>query len=380
MSGPRGNAGASTAAVLGLLSTNTIPPTDKIKTDLLAYCHEVDKALDERSGNIGKYLKVPPLLSDDKAADADSNKRKAFLESVDGQPSGFDKLYPRLVTALDKLTSADIETIGTGKPNENAREFLACIEELNQAGFYNVNGKPINFWSGDEAQEKANNTLTSLSDSNIPATSIVIKLGNLYKEQAKVSSGQEAEIADARSKKLFSAGSAAFTEQAVGNVEVYMSAYNEKELPSLPAGNFHWDHERNILERRKEEKLIDNVGVSFLDRTHDKWKNPVDLNDKSIRVLHKDRKDIPEDKNERKIWLKGDKVRKPGVKIGKLIQYVKHWKTVAHDRAETKKLAEDKKPSVEPIKQHRRNVSEGQPSNENSTPAVSNKHRRNFSR
>ncbi len=392
MSNSRDHQGASTTNMFHSLTDNN-PETKDIKKELLTYCHDVDNALDSRSGNVAKYLKVSPTHPDIEAAD--SKTRKTFLNDVNGETPAFDKFYLKLVTALDKLNPSDIESIGTNTPTETAQAFLACINQLHQAGFYNVNGKPINFWSGDEAQEKANTTLTSLSDSNVPATSIIIKLGNIFKEHAKILHQQgnkrDADIDDARANKIFAAGSAAFTMQAVGKVEVFMSAYNAQELPSLPAGNYHWMNERDTLEKLKHEGSVTSVEVSFLDRTHEKWKDPVDLNDPTIRILHKSRSDIPENKEERDKWVKEGKPRHPGVSIKKLSEYsrilLSHWKDVAHARAEAKKQPPIKPIEKEPValesdsilKQHRRNLSEGQALQEKPDAGVSKQHKRGLS-
>lgn len=326
MANPRGKGDSSTVVMNLLTETKQTGTVDEIKKALFTYCLSVHEDLNNHSGKIGKYLKVSPSPATIESEDL--LKRNLFLTQTNSENvTAFDRFYLTLNNVLNKLTPSDIATIGHGPQTQTAQEFLACLDDLNRVGFYNVNDKPINFWSGDEAQEKADTTLTSLSDSNIPAISIFIKLGNLFKEKGD----------DARADKLFAASSAAFTAQAVGKVEIFMSAYNANELPSLPAGNFHWNEERGILQNRlhSKEKWVTNVVVSFYDRVRDLWQDPISHNDKQIRVVFKRRGDIPEQKAQRDEWVNQGKVR-PSIKLGKLVSYGQHWKNVTKARVKAR--------------------------------------------
>lgn len=238
-------------AIMRLRRSSNSGFSEQIIGKLFDYCRELDQDLDKKTGLAAKYFKVPPVSHSAEAEEKDSKKRKAFLYSG----NSFYKFCEKLYQVLALLTPQDIATIRTDEETPLAKEFRQCVDILNDAGFYNVNGKPINFWSGEEAQEMANTVLTSLSDSNVPAISILSKLGMLLKDSHR-----------ALSDKMFGAGSAEFTGQASGDVLVYSSAANVNEPePVLTVGNFHWNVELPILIKLKMKGIVKNIQlVHFL--------------------------------------------------------------------------------------------------------------------
>jgi hypothetical protein len=253
-----------------------------IKSDLYQYCRELAVNIDTKTGLAAKYFVVPPVSFDPNQDIVDSGKRRAFLtiDPMTGQ-SPFDEFFQKLIPVLEAMDSSDINSIRKGNETPNAQAFRDCVELLNEAKFYNVNGKPINFWSGPEAQKMANTVSTSLSDSNVPAISILSKLGGLLKANRR-------DLSD----KMFNAGSAEFTGQATGDVIVYSSAANANEtLPLLNVGNFHWNVELPILQMLMHEGIVKKIEfthylhrkeVTFEDFT---WLRGMDLSDKDASLF-----------------------------------------------------------------------------------------------
>lgn len=248
---------------------------DSVKKDLFEYCKKVSECLDKQEGILGKYPKVKYV--DEKLAvtidyKADSKKRKNFLNGVEG--INFQTFFDNVKRMLSVLTPSDIQDINSGKITLNSKAFLACFDVLNAAGFYNVNGKPLNFWSGPEAQIRANESITSLSDSNVPAVAIMMQLGILLKNKIP-----------AWSTLLCGGSSAVFASQASGVIEIFnASAFNAKEGLVLVAGNFHWENELPIIRKKAFNNVIQAIKVIFYDRKSETWLPPQDANKNQLKL------------------------------------------------------------------------------------------------
>jgi hypothetical protein len=165
---------------------------------------------------------------------------------------------------LLEITIDDIKTIGSKKPTQLAKEFELCFDMLNAVGFYHVNGRPINFWSGDLAKKKAEEVPTSLSDSNVPAIAVMMELGRLLQEKLP-----ETALV------LFSGSSAVFATKAQGHCICYnASSFNEQEGFVWTAGNFHWEIERPIVTELMSKGTITKFEISFYDLMKDCWNDP----------------------------------------------------------------------------------------------------------
>lgn len=247
-----------------------------VEKDLLTYCKKVAEALDKEEGVLGKYLKVNSLEAKaDSVTDqkAEALKRQGFLNGH-SKPS-FKDFFTQMKDLLMRSNSKDVDSLITSQPTTQAKEFLSCLEVLNAAGFYNVNGKPINFWSGPEAQIRANTELTSLSDSNVPAITIMIHLGTLL--------GKKIPNRD-YFKFLGGASSAAFAAQAKGVVRVFNSRNGRNEGLVYNEGNFHSDNELPYLQRQLGKKIT-TLLISFFDRKKSEWTELKDFNTLDVRVV-----------------------------------------------------------------------------------------------
>jgi len=256
---PEPLSGSNMAVLKTLTASKAGEVEQKIHDELYAYCVELAKNLDEKQGIGVKYFKVKSSQPAAINEQADSEARKAFLEN-------FSEFYKELREALDQLTKEDVKTISAEEKSQSdaLKKFKKWFVKLNKAGFYDANGRPVNFWSGDEAQAEANQTLFSLSDADVPSISIVSKLGNLLKDH---SSRSLSDIA-------FFAGSALFADQASGNVFVYSSAsnINEEEQNIFTVNNFHWNIELPIVRAKQNAGLVKNIYYVGYSHSKGDWK------------------------------------------------------------------------------------------------------------
>ncbi len=279
-----------------------VTSNDPTRKALYNYCKEVAADLDAKKGLVGKYYRVASTLPEEKYAceeerlqqikkqeEADKKARDAFLQKEDSAEvsPAFAIFYDELISTVRSLNTDDqddIETIGKNDETAKAKAFRECVEQLNKAGFYTANGKPINFWSGTQAQEKANGCASAeLSNENVPAFAVVAQAGNLSKD-----------IDRNWSDKLFKAISALFAMQAVGIVAIYSSAcnINEKE-PILTMNNF------NTVEVGRAQYLLRQGKVKQIVLFHynhemNAWpKQGVDINEGIKLVKRRPSTDLP---------------------------------------------------------------------------------------
>src|SRR5579872_1914155 len=88
-----------------------------------------------------------------------------------------------------------------------------CLRILNESAFYNVNGRSVGFWSGTDGQKKANEEKDLVTDSNVPAVSIISYLGGILRKMG------DRELSD----KVFLFISAEFAKQAKGTIPIFTS-------------------------------------------------------------------------------------------------------------------------------------------------------------
>jgi hypothetical protein len=159
----------------------------------------------------------------------DAKKREAFLER-----KHFDHFFNELIENIARLDENDIEKLGRPDVTPKGKAFYQCMNLLNESGFYHANGRPINFWSGEEAHLKAEKTPTSLADTNISSICILIALANSLAKYGEISAWS----------KLIRISSAFFASQATDSVELYISSdESNKTKLGLTADNFFWNAE-----------------------------------------------------------------------------------------------------------------------------------------
>jgi hypothetical protein len=257
------------------------PEQEAIKEALYAFCKQTAYNLDNKKGLVSKYFKIPSFFQESNVIDHEADKiaRRAFLErpldpdTNASLPSQFDRLFDQLMDVLQRIEDADIDTIGretdTVKETENAKEFLALIDKLNQMGFYHVNGKPVAFWSGrPEGQQAADNDPEALSNSAVPATLILSQLGELLKEGNR-------KLSD----KLFRASSVAFSKAAAGKAKVHSSASSGEEMdPRANGDNFNmWNELPVVQNQRRRGRITEILFFHYIHATKT-WGKPINMN------------------------------------------------------------------------------------------------------
>lgn len=201
-------------------------------------------------------------------------KSQEIEDKIQQLQSDKEKLKSKMNRILDKLKTSDsvknkiIELAEKSQSEcmtflEHIREctkvfdrFRTCLDTLNKAGFYSVNGRMINCWSGTQAQIKANTTLTSVSDSNVPAFSVFSCIAMFLREIG------ERYLSDI----LFIIISAEFAMNARGDVEIFSSTSSKGVFT---VGNFHWDFEEEVLILLKEYGIVNDL-LEFSYRKKDK--------------------------------------------------------------------------------------------------------------
>lgn len=194
-------------------------------------------------------------------------KMRAFLESPI-----FDLFYTEFSESTAALNEKDVTTIGTDNLSPAAIRFLKCFDTLNAHEFYNVNGRPINFWSGMNARQKAY-AAPSLSDSQIAAVSLGFDICSAVQEIEKINNQSLLSLF------LPAALSSVFASQASGDVHVFMSSDKASELSGFQAGNHFWSSELPVLQRGRYRKSnpITKILVSF-QVEGPTWTKPIDIN------------------------------------------------------------------------------------------------------
>ncbi len=252
-------------------------PTDEeierdIKSALFEYCKALADDLDHKKGAAKKYFEVRPMGSDGQSLDekADSDARQTFLAR------DFDEFYKELRTKLTALTELDIQTMAR-KETAVLTRFRECFEKLNANKFYNANGRPIVYWSGEKAQAKVKE-LEKLCDSDIPSCSVISQLGVLLKAKSKLkelSKEQRIKYRDL-SDNIFKIGSALFANQQTGDAYIYFSASNKKEDHKTPftRDNNHFKWELGVARAKLGDNRYYYVKYNHTDEC---WNPPKDL-------------------------------------------------------------------------------------------------------
>lgn len=236
---------------------------------LYQYCQQVADDLDNQKGLVSKYFKIPSIIPEANKIDhtADRSARKTFLEQE------FEPFYEKVMAVFIKLNDADIASIGMEnaevKETENAKELLACVDWLNKAGFYHVNGKPVACWSGrPEGKERADSDPDTLSNGAVPACVIFCELGELLKEKERDLSN-----------KIFRACSALFVRDTAFVIKVFSSASTAEEmLPRVTANNFNALNELPIAQNQRRRGKVTHILFFHYLHAIKQWRAPIDMN------------------------------------------------------------------------------------------------------
>jgi hypothetical protein len=189
----------------------------------------------------------------------------------------WEAFYQEFALASARFTREDFDSIGTSQPSVQVTRLMHCFYTLDQNGLDFVNGRRINFWSGQKAKQQALNA-TSLSDSQIPAVCVgfdicrcIQKIENCNKQLILA-------------RFLPNVISAIFASQAKGEVEVFISSDKFSETASLTAGNNFWNSELPVLQALCQQHILKRISV-YLKNSNDDWSSPIDFNSKESNKI-----------------------------------------------------------------------------------------------
>lgn len=276
-------------------SSSALVDDDYIENELFKFCQQIDFALDKGSkllpedfkledesvAQVQKYFSVKPTSPQPPLdIQGDSKKRKAFLDR-----DAFHQFFLELKKTISDLNDHDIDSIYFEETPGN-KAFMAIIKRFEDAGFYGANGRPIVFWSFDQAKYKADSLEDQLSDGTVPYNAILSKYGMLLKQnyerrkeqemgrketpEEKALSEQLLKAEREASDRVFHAASAALATQTTGDVIVYTAAINEneqKEMMSagisglITGNNFNTRRELPATQKRRKEGHVTNIYI-----------------------------------------------------------------------------------------------------------------------
>ncbi len=228
---------------------------------------EIHRTLCAVKEDFRQYLKKYPFTyKNAELTTTEIQKRSDFLDET---KDNFEKFYQTLIEVLIKIKPEDIQTIASENESAHFKHFTDCYHSLDLEGFYSVNGKPIQFWSGQVAKNKIIADQSQYSDSDIPAISVMYKLNHFIQAEEKRRGSFFLK------RLLAELNTAYFASQAKGIVNIYLATNKEKEKSGITIGNYFWNEELPILQKkyfRNEIQLR-----LFLWKGGDYWEGPYDI-------------------------------------------------------------------------------------------------------
>lgn len=170
---------------------------------------------------------------------------------------------------LPYINEKDLESIGKVNFSLFANKFMDLFNYLEEKGFPCAREykKPLNFWSGIEAQKKALGSEVEISDSKVTAIAAMFDVISVF----------HAVLNNANYGALTAAVSRIFATYARGDVNVYISPAKATETPGFSVPNNFWNAELPTLMALKDRSLIKDIKINIFDQKNDVWKQPISL-------------------------------------------------------------------------------------------------------
>lgn len=216
------------------------------------------------------YSHFPSTMASEEKT-KEKEKMKDFLSKADTALAAF---INKFVELSFKLTSADIDLLGTDKETKNGQAVIALLTELEKNGFSGTRNENLNFWSGKYGADKAESTPGEISCSEVPSISVLFSLYNMVSDYLDEEKG--ASIPNFLQEAL----SKLYALKAKGHVNVYISARNRADEARLTIGNNFWNAELFTLQQKLRKGEIDSINIHLFDGQNNQWKPPVDINSK----------------------------------------------------------------------------------------------------
>lgn len=184
---------------------------------------------------------------------------KNFIENL------LDVAIEKSAAVLPRFSEQDSELIGMGEPTVNVLKLYELLSFLENNGFPGPEkfAKPINFYSGKDAQYKAYHISSELSliEGMIPAFTVIYDLWYAVQDKPQ-------------SELIFCTLSRLLASFASGEVNIYLSSNNFGERAGLTAGSYFWDMELPILQNNKR---VTAILLHVYDADKKRWKEPVNF-------------------------------------------------------------------------------------------------------
>ncbi len=226
-----------------------------IPHDMDKYAHRLFEMMHKQLES-GQYFIFPSTLSE-KAQEENKEKIRFFLKDLNSEV--FQKFITELksVCAVFEKAQKKPDADAAGDPLVLAK-LKSVYGFLNTQGFYGVAGRPVSFWSGKAAKEKAREEYLKtgqLSDAEVPALSVLFNIVSLL--EAEYTNPLSATTGVSEENKnlavlLPDALSRIYALESVGEVHVYISSDKRNEPAALTMGNNFWNAELYILRQREK--------------------------------------------------------------------------------------------------------------------------------
>lgn len=177
----------------------------------------------------------------------------------------FTEFYQSLIKALLCVSQEDCYSIGTGSQTQNATELLSVIKALEANGFLGAPDRPINFWCGTEAMEKAFSTQEECSNNHFASVAILYRLAHILQEQEMAT---HTEVST--SLILAAAISRYYTTYAKGAINIYLST-------QINPQSFFCQHELPLLRELKQKNIVTGMKLHFYDTCKQDWRGISDI-------------------------------------------------------------------------------------------------------
>jgi len=207
------------------------------------------------------YVSIPEGTSKEQSI----NAIRHFIEN------DFEDFVTRCAKVLPYLTDEDSESISSGNPTKIGIEFIALVTYLEQHGFFGVKDfkKTPNFWCGSIAKQRAYDAQGELSDSKVPAISVMFDVCRAIQQ----TQGHYDDYITL----LTNSVCRVFATSVTSTPSIYISSDKESEMPGFTIPNNFWLAELPALIALHHRGIIKDIVINLYDHVLKAWKAGVSL-------------------------------------------------------------------------------------------------------
>jgi len=301
-----------TAGKAEVLAQSVVP----LKAKMLAKLDETQR---------WSYISVPEGMSRSELVSG----MRSFIEN------NLSEFIGLCIQVLPHFSQQDSASIGTEYLTENATKFVDLFTYLEKNGFPGPRSykRVKNFWSGEEARNRAAQSLDQISDNQIPAIAVMFDLCAAIQDIQR--------DYDHYLRFLSASISRVYAAHAHSIANVYMSSDKPCESPGFTVGNNFWEAELATLQQLMARKQLADIQIHLYDHINRTWNKPVSLFSEDgmaltirRRSLHRhdnqalsDRFKAGKSEAERELWRKSGE--RPAISFGRLKRMTMRWRGYA---------------------------------------------------